>query len=499
MIIRNKLKYILICLFSFFYVLGFAPYNYLWLGIIAILGISAIFKSAKNRKETVRFAVLSALVISCFGAYWLVYAANYTFDSKILGALVLVGFALLYSVFMLMIAIPIYWANKNEKFFYVVLVLSWSAMDAFKFYFLGGFPWFLSAYLWGQIPPITQIVSVIGLVGLSILTYALIFSCFILFNGNYKRAFRYNLFLILVVIFAGFYIYGQERINHLNALAPEKTLRIRLVQTNIDQTTKINLNNSEIIATSVLPQISDSIEQVNPQMIFLPETTFVYFDAEYFANKIRQTPKNTALIVGVLRIDEKNRAFNSVFNIVNHQTIDYYDKNKLVPFGERMPLADYLPNFFSFVGLESLTPGSKVNIFAVDDYRLVPTVCFEGLFPLEGITANDVDFIVNVANEAWFDQSIELAQNWDIYKYRSIETGVVALKVANTGISGAYDFTGKLLHQAEPFQKVNVDLVLPIKKVKTIFSLINYHTINYVVFILYGIMVLLIFLRKKSV
>ncbi|MDR2007986.1 MAG: apolipoprotein N-acyltransferase [Alphaproteobacteria bacterium] len=495
---RNKFKYIFTCIFSFFYVLGFAPFNFFFLGVIAIIGLSFIFKSAKNRKQLIHFSLLSALVISTFGAYWLTYAANYTFGSMFLGVLVLIGFAFLYSVFMFMVSVPIYLANKNKKSFYVVLVLSWTAMDAFKFYFLGGFPWFLSAYLWGQVLPIIQIVSVIGLIGLSLMTYALIFSFFILFNGSYARAFRFNVFAILVIIFAGLYIYGSERIDSLNAMPAEKTLNVRLVQTNISQTTKMNLNNSEIIATSVLPQISDGITE-STQMIFLPETSFVYFDSEYFANKISKTPKNVALIVGVLRIDEQNRAFNSVFNIVNHQTIDYYDKIKLVPFGERMPLADYLPNFFSFVGLESLTPGDSVKILTVDNYILVPTVCFEGLFPLEDITANDVDFILNVANEAWFDQSIELDQNWDIYKYRSIETGVMALKVANTGISGVYDFTGNLLHEVEPFKKINADLILPVKKVKTIFSMINYHLINYIIFTLYGLMFLWVYIRKNSV
>lgn len=494
----SKYKYLFLTLLSFFYVLSFAPYSIFPLGVIAIAGLSYIFSTLKNIKELIISSLLSSLVISVFGVYWIVYASEYSFGSVILGVLVLIGFALLYSVFIFFVSVPIYLIKYRNFLYYLVLVVSWSAMDAFKFYFLGGFPWFLSAYIWSFNLEIIQIVSVIGVIGLSVFTYALIFSILFLFNKKASFYLRISLFVSFFVVFIGFYFYGVVRIANLNSKQIEKEVSIRLVQTNISQENKMNLQNMQLFSQSIVNQ---AVEVENnkpvPDIIFLPEASFVFLSEEEINDIASQIPKSSYLVLGAMRFDKYNNIYNSVFSLNSDGYQNHYDKIKLVPFGEKAPFSEYFPNLLNFVGLSNFSAGDEVKIFNINGNNFVVNICFEGVFPLEGINANNVDFIVNSANEGWFNKSIELKQNWEIYKYRSIETGVLSIKIANTGISGIYDFTGKSILELDQFKKTNKDILLPIKKTETYYSKINYHIINYILFIVYFCMYIALLFNKK--
>ena len=494
----NKYKYLLISILSLFYVLSFAPYLIFPLGIIAVAGISYIFSIVKTKKELIVSSLLCSVIISTFGMYWIVYASEYSFGSTILGIFVLIGFALLYSVFIFFVSIPIYLTKHRNLFYYFVLVISWSAMDAFKFYFLGGFPWFLSAYMWSFSLEIIQIVSVIGVIGLSIFTYGLIFSFLFLFNKNISIYIRINLFVLFFAIFMGFYSYGVIRISDLRIKNVEKEIPIRLVQTNISQENKMNLSAMQSFAQGILDQAVEINNNKTPEIIFLPEASFVLLSEKNIDEIVKKIPINSYLVTGVMRFDKYNNIYNSIASLNKYGYNNHYDKIKLVPFGEKTPLSEYFPNILNFVGLSNFSAGNEIKIFNINNLNFVLNICFEGLFPLEGINAMNVDFILNSANEGWFNKSIELKQNWDIYRYRSIEIGVPSIKVANTGISGIYDLAGKPILELKPFKKVNQDIILPIKKVETIYSKINYHIINFMLFILYFLAFLPLFFKKKT-
>ena len=65
---------------------------------------------------------------------------------------------------------------------------------------------------------------------------------------------------------------------------------------------------------------------------------------EYLKTKI---PKNITLITGGLRREFNNKSFklfNSLY-LINNENFDFYDKKKLVPFGEFVPLRGILEIF----------------------------------------------------------------------------------------------------------------------------------------------------------
>jgi len=73
-------------------------------------------------------------------------------------------------------------------------------------------------------------------------------------------------------------------------------------------------------------------------------------------------------------------------------------------------------------------------------------ICFETLYP--GVAAGPgprPDLLVNISNDAWFGRTPGPRQHLEQARMRAVEEGVPLLRVANTGITAAYDATGRLM------------------------------------------------------
>ena len=132
-----------------------------------------------------------------------------------------------------------------------------------------------------------------------------------------------------------------------------------------------------------------------------------------------------------------------------------YDKMHRVPFGEYLPLKDYLP------WLHKLTPfsptfgiqaGRAAAVFEYGGARLAPIICFEDTVPqlvrrivkstADPQTGQPVDCLVNVTNDGWFHGSNELEQHLITSVFRAVETRTPMVRAVNTGISAFIDGDG---------------------------------------------------------
>ena len=153
---------------------------------------------------------------------------------------------------------------------------------------------------------------------------------------------------------------------------------------------------------------------------------------------------------------EDGRSFNSSYLIDEEaRIIGTYDKIHLAPFGEYIPLSNYLPFVARFVpSIGGMTAGTEPTVMRVGDRTLGPLICFEMLFPSMShrLRAEGADFLAVVTNLGWFGRSNALPQELDIARLRAIETRLPLVHSANTGISGVFDPWGR-------FTKVNATVV----------------------------------------
>jgi apolipoprotein N-acyltransferase len=168
-------------------------------------------------------------------------------------------------------------------------------------------------------------------------------------------------------------------------------------------------------------------------------------------------PKGTVLITGSVRAPDVppgtriTRAYNSIY-VIDHDgnVLSVYDKLHLVPFGEFLPLQDWMEK----IGFEQLTrvqggfiPGTRRRSMEVPNApRMLPLICYEAVFPGDVVEGNDrPGWIVNLTNDGWFGISTGPYQHLQQARLRAIEQGLPLVRAANTGISAVIDPLGRVV------------------------------------------------------
>ena len=192
------------------------------------------------------------------------------------------------------------------------------------------------------------------------------------------------------------------------------------------------------------------------------------------------------LITGAARVAEKvsgdRRAhyFNSIQVIDLHGALlDRYDKQHLVPFGEYLPLAEYLDRFgitqfIHFPGGFDAGVGPRI-LHAPGLPNAMPLICYEAVFPEEIgsiFRPNDArpGFLLNVTDDAWFGVTPGPYQHFAQARLRTVEQGLPMVRAANTGISAIVDGLGRTVAQLPLGVEGVLDGSLPAPRPATFYS-----------------------------
>ena len=199
--------------------------------------------------------------------------------------------------------------------------------------------------------------------------------------------------------------------------------------------------------------------------------------------------ENEFLFTGTISANG-NDYYNSALLINSKLQIkNIYNKNILVPFGEFIPLRQFLPRFDFFENKVDFSSGNKNDSITIKNYyKFIPLICYEILFSdlIFKYLDQEVSIIINITNDAWFGNTIGPIQHFQFAKIRAVEFGIPVIRVANTGYSGLVSPYGEVI------EKINFN-----KKGILSFKLIN--KINDTIFKKYGnyiffILILLIFI-----
>lgn len=149
-----------------------------------------------------------------------------------------------------------------------------------------------------------------------------------------------------------------------------------------------------------------------------------------------------------------------------------YSKNRLVMFGEYIPLRGQLGwlDRITKASGNDLTSGSGGPIvLSTAGLRVSPLVCFESAFPDMSRTATDrgAQLLVYQSADSSFQGSWEPAQHASLTAVRAAETGRPAVYSALTGVSAAYDAQGRQLAWFPKENRGSVVVAVPIAAVDT--------------------------------
>jgi apolipoprotein N-acyltransferase len=139
--------------------------------------------------------------------------------------------------------------------------------------------------------------------------------------------------------------------------------------------------------------------------------------------------------------------WNAAFLVSGGRTTGRYDKIRLVPFGEYVPLRKML--FFA----QKLVHAVGEFEFGTNDtplrgkFAYGPAICYEVVFPEIPRTQvrHGATVLVTITNDAWYDGTSAPRQHLNQARLRAVETDRYLLRAATTGISAFADPTGRII------------------------------------------------------
>ncbi len=130
-----------------------------------------------------------------------------------------------------------------------------------------------------------------------------------------------------------------------------------------------------------------------------------------------------------------------------------YDKVRLLPFNEYLPLRSLVPwpDWVASPEMVDATAGRGPTVFITEGRRYAVLICWENLFAADFRAAarQGVDFVVSLTNEAFTRSEAGHAQMFTMNLFRAIENGLPVVRVATTGISAVVAPDGRVIGRVE--------------------------------------------------
>ena len=469
------LTFFLIILSAIALAAAFPPID---LEFLAWIGMSSFFFAldGKNRKSGFFLGLLWGFIFFMGTIYWVVNSmVSYGGIPFFTGALILILLALYLSLFFGMFGLGMAAMSSVNMMSPMLTILFapslWVALEYLRGNMIAfGFPWALLGYSQSTFLPLIQIADITGVYGISfliVMVNAVIFFALSYWIGKEKRLpVKEGLlvFIILMVVL----IYGLFRISEIDKVSDHwKTLRIAIVQGNIDQGRKWDASFQKQ-TVDIYRNLSLDTAKQGVRLIIWPETAVPFYlqSDKDLGMEIFNVPKqtNTYLLTGSPAYGPgfggEVKYYNSAFLISPEgEIIGKYDKIHLVPFGEYVPLKKYLPFIHKLVvGVGDFTPGKWLEPLEFEGNSFGVLICFESIFPelARGFIKDGAGFLINITNDAWFGKTSAPYQHFSQAVFRAVENKVFLIRSANTGISGVIDPVGRVRAQSGIFTRETI-------------------------------------------
>ena len=471
-----------------------------------IISVVSLFYFIYNNNLT----IFRVFLIGCsysfgqlfLGLYWISFAFEFTVTFGVWAGLIAVlCLAISLSIFTgIFCALSKYLKDlwRLNVFGYALLFSSLLSIGEYlRGNLFGGFPWNTLGSIWSQSYVLMQPLAIIGIYGLGLISF-LASIAFILFF--YKIRYGFYAIMPLIVLVT----YGALELT-LFSNKNNDMLSVRVVQPSIQQSEKwdkkLKTHHLEkLIKLSLLER-----NNFNPSLIVWPESAFPYSSSllEKQLNIFDWLKENQILITGATRTNFKNNnlinIYNSAYIIDNtEQSRVFYDKIKLVPFGEYNPFKKII-NFGKITdGSLDFSEGKGANTFNLKslNYNIGLLICYEVIFSGQVVNGKRPDILINITNDAWYGNTTGPIQHLAAARARAIEEGLPLVRVANTGVSAIIDENGRFIERLEINKEGVLDAYVPISGKITIFSI--YGNKIYIIILMFMLMLArFVFISKK--
>ena len=480
------------------------PYNLLAINFIVFPALFFFLISNYKKSKWILFVIGWSFGFGYFisNLYWITNSLTFYEMYKSLIPFALIIIPLFLGVFYGLITLLCSLFNLEKNFSSIFIFATvFSTIEFIRGSILGGFPWNLIAYSWTEYINSIQILSLIGTYSFNLLSITIFLIPSVIFFKYKIKVKFFSLILVVTILIINFF-YGFQNIEKnkkTNSRSLGFTIKVISPKIKISRYFQAE-SNDEIIRDLIKLSEPNNLEKtifIFPEgalsNIYLEDLkNYSYIFSENFSDKHK-------IILGINSRKDSN-IYNSMVVIdKNVNILHKYNKNKLVPFGEFLPLEKFLSKF----GLKKITQGyqsfssaKKRNLININNINFVPLICYEIIYSGK-INQNfqNFDLIVNISEDGWFGDSIGPYQHFSHSIFRSIEEGKNLIRSANNGISAFINPKGQIINKIESTKKGVIEIKSLQQTKNTFFG--SYGNKIFFYFLLFYI-TLIFFLKKRG-
>jgi apolipoprotein N-acyltransferase len=346
----------------------------------------------------------------------------------------------------------------------------WVATELCRNYLFTGYPWANLGYTQVRHLPVAQLAALGGvyaIAGLVVLVNAVIAAWIpgarIPGEGPAPRPWRAT--AVAGALLAGTLAWGTWHLAQVrDRMASAPWVKVGLVQANVSQEVKNRARqNADLIIGRMWPLTREADAQ-GAVFVAWPEASWPWAVPPTLASLLAVAPdleplRQAHLLLGAATLRWLPSPGGRVAQVENSafllspglRVIDRYVKHHLVPFGEYVPLREWLPFLRSVVpNMAPVAAGGRLEVMAFESggrrITFAPMICFDAIFPeiARAFALQDADFLVNPTNDAWYGYSSGPYQFLAIVQMRAVETGRAVVRPAYSGVSAIVYPTGEL-------------------------------------------------------
>ena len=440
--------------------LGFAPLG--WWPVSLQSAACLCFDPQFRAGRLLQLAWFYGLGKYLSGASWIYVSINeYGNASPLLAAVLVLFFVATLAVFML----PVGWSLRRFRVATpwvngLIFCVAWAVAEWLLTWVLTGFPWLFIGYSLTD-SPFVGLLPVVGALGTGFLALLGAVGATLCLRAAWRSLPMPKAALVMtgapIALVLAFLPWQWVTLGQYSAA---------IVQGN-DQAIKWDADQRSVIVNRYL---SLSEPHWSTDTLVWPEFAFTAYGAEAervtVALHTRAQASDTNVVIGAPRVEwsaaakedePRYRMFNAAIGLGLANGL--VTKHHLVPFGDYLPLQDWLRGLIEFFDL----PMSNASRGAARQSNVVLNlggnsaeaaigICYEIAYGQSmRQRAQNAGVLMTLTNDTWFGRSIGPHQHMQIARVRAIENGRWLLRAANDGVTGVVDHQGRLRGQLPQF------------------------------------------------
>ena len=267
-----------------------------------------------------------------------------------------------------------------------------------------------------------------------------------------------------IVVFVGIILLASMLIGGPSYSGAPSFLYVVALQPNVPMTPVKSAEETQQLLERHLSMSTEALKMFPhdnvPRLVVWPESpmNFTYASDKTFQDLVAKFTRDnhTSLLFNSLERAQGDGAYNSAL-LVNEdgQLISQYDKIRLLPFGEYVPLPHWLPGASLITAIVGdFTPGDKYTLMPLGNHRAGVFICIESAYPsiARNFTSEGADFLINISNDGYLGPTAVMRQHLANAIFRAVENGRPILRVTNSGITASIRSDGSVNDETSGFQ-----------------------------------------------